>query len=209
MKLITHTQITVDGVMQGNGGATHEEERNGFHRGGWAMGVFDDETMAFITKTYQNAGAFLFGRKTYELFAGSWGKVADMQAHPIGLALNSKPKYVASDTLTDPKWDGTTVLSGNLESAIRKLKAQPGGELQVHGSGALVRWLLAHDLVDEMTLLTVPVVLGQGTRLFPDSGPDIAFDLISSKADSQGVTIQVYCPKGRPEYHPSLPEHLK
>jgi len=79
----------------------------------------------------------------------------------------------------------------------------------VHGSGALVRWLLAHDLVDEMTLLTVPVVLGQGTRLFPDSGPDITLDLISSKADSQGVTIQVYCPKGRPEYHPSLPEHLK
>jgi dihydrofolate reductase len=209
MKLITHTQITVDGVIQGNGGATHEEERNGFHRGGWAMGVFDDETIDFITKTYQSAGAFLFGRKTYELFAGSWGGVADMRTHPIGVALNAKPKYVASNTLTSPKWESTTVLSGDLESAIRKLKAQPGGELQVHGSGALIRWLLERDLVDEMTLLTVPVILGQGTRLFPDSGPDIALDLTSSRADSQGVTIQVYRPGGRPQYHPSLPEHLK
>jgi dihydrofolate reductase len=89
------------------------------------------------------------------------------------------------------------------------LKATPGGELQVHGSGALIRWLLEHDLVDEVTLLIAPVVLGQGQRLFPDAGPDIALDLIESRADSKGVTIQVYRPGGRPQYRPALPELLK
>jgi dihydrofolate reductase len=209
MKLITNTQITVDGVMQGNGGATHEEERSGFTRGGWAMGVFDDETLAFITKTYQAADGFLFGRKTYELFAGSWGEVPRMRAHPIGVALNAKPKFVVSTGLTNPKWQGTTTLSGDIEAAIRKLKATPGGELQVHGSGALIRWLLEHELVDEMTLLVVPIVLGQGTRLFAEDGPDVALDLLDSRADSKGVTIQVFRPNGRPRYRPALPEHLK
>src|SRR5216110_1076019 len=106
MKLITHTQVTVDGVMQGNGGATQEDARSGFERGGWAMGVFDDRTVEFIVKTYQSADAFLFGRKTYQVFAASWGKVADMQAHPIGQALNAKPKYVISNTIANPKWAG-------------------------------------------------------------------------------------------------------
>jgi dihydrofolate reductase len=203
MKLITQTQVTVDGVMQGNGGATEEERLSGFERGGWAMGVFDDETMTFITQTYESADAFLFGRVTYELFAGSWGAIAEMRAHPIGVALNETPKYVASTTLTDPQWAGTTVLSGDLAAAIGELKAKPGGELQVHGSAALIRWLLENDLVDEMTLLIVPVVLGQGTRLFPDAGPDIALDLVDSRADSKGVTIQVYRPNGRPQYAPA------
>ena len=203
MKLMSHTQITVDGVMQGNGGATQEDKRSGFERGGWAMGVFDDQSLEFIVKTYQSADAFLFGRKTYEVFAASWGKVADMRVHPIGEALNEKPKYVVSNTIANPKWAGTTVLSGDVEAEIRKLKAKPGGELQVHGSGVLIRWLLERDLVDEMTLLIVPVVLGQGVRLFPESGTDIALDLVDSRADSKGVTVQIYRPKGRPKYRPA------
>jgi dihydrofolate reductase len=202
MKLTTMTQVTVDGVMQGNGGASDEDRRSGFERGGWAMGVFDDETGAFITQTYQRADAFLFGRRTYELFAGYWGETA-MRAHPIGVALNENPKYVASTTLTDAKWADTTVLSGDVAAAIGELKAKPGGELQVHGSGALIRSLLDDDLVDEITLLIVPVVLGQGARLFPDAGPDIALDLVDSRVDSKGVTIQVYRPNGRPQYAPA------
>src|SRR5215213_8735129 len=188
MKLTTMTQVTVDGVMQGNGGATDEERRNGFQRGGWAMGAGDSETLAFITETYQRADAFLFGRRTYEMFARSWGAVAELRASPIGVALNETPKYVASTTLPEPRWADTTVLSGDLVAAIGELKTEPAGELQVHGSGALVRWLLENDLVDEMTLLIVPVVLGQGTRLFPDTGPDIALELVDSRADSKGVT---------------------
>ena len=114
--------------------------------------------------------------------------------------MNTKPKYVASTTLTEPRWADTTVLSGDLAAAIGELKAKPGGELQVHGSGALTRWLLENDLVDEIILLIVPVVLGQGTRLFPDTGPDIALDLVESRADPKGITIQVYRPAGRPQY---------
>jgi dihydrofolate reductase len=114
---------------------------------------------------------------------------------------------VASTTLTDPAWSGTTVLSDDLATAIADLKAKPGGELQVHGSGALIRWLLENDLVDEMTLIVVPVVLGQGTRLFPDAGPDIALDLVDSRADSKGVTIQVYRPAGRPQYATATANH--
>jgi dihydrofolate reductase len=200
MKLTTMTQVTVDGVVQGNGGASDEDRRNGFERGGWARGAGDDQTRALITQTYQRADAFLFGRRTYELFADSWGTLEEMHAHPIGVALNETPKYVASTTLTEPRWADTTVLSGDLAAAIGKLKAKPGGELQVHGSGTLIRWLLESDLIDEMTLLIVPVVLGQGTRLFPDAGPDRALDLVESRVDSKGVTIQVYRPAGRPQY---------
>jgi dihydrofolate reductase len=199
MKLITQTQVTVDGVVQGNGGASDEDRRNGFERGGWALGAGDDETRAFITETYQRANAFLFGRRTYDLFSTYWGAM-DRGSHPIADALNTTPKYLASTTITDPQWEDTTLLSGDLAAAIGELKAKPGGELQVHGSGTLIRWLLDHDLVDEIQLLVMPVVLGQGARLFPDAGPDIALELIDSRTDSKGVTIQVYRPTGRPQY---------
>jgi dihydrofolate reductase len=207
MKLTTMTQVTVDGVMQGNGGATEEDRKGGFERGGWALGLGDSETMTLINETYQRADAFLFGRRTYELFAGYWGAEKRARAaaedpgnHPITAALNTKPKYVASTTVTEPSWANTTVLSGDLAAAVGELKAKPGGELQVHGSGALIRWLLDNDLVDELTLLIVPVILGQGARLFPHDGPDIALELVESLADSKGVTIQVYRPAGRPRY---------
>jgi len=202
MKLTTMTQVTLDGVMQGNGAAS-DDRRNGFERGGWARGAGDDETRTFITQTYQRAEAFLFGRRTYELFAGSWGTftVKDVPGwESVVEALNTRPKYVASTTLTAPRWEDTTVLRGDLAAAISELRAKPGGELQVHGSGALTRWLLENDLVDEMTLIVVPVVLGQGARLFPETGPDLAFDLVESRVDSKGVTIQVYRPAGRPRY---------
>jgi dihydrofolate reductase len=200
MKLTTMTQVTIDGVVQGNGGASDEDRRNGFERGGWARGKGDDATTTFIKDTYQRADAFLFGRRTYELFAASWGSGDVPGWEPVVQALNTKPKYVASTTLADPAWSGTTVLSDDLATAIADLKAKPGGELQVHGSGTLTRSLLENDLVDEMTLIVVPVVLGQGARLFPDAGPDLALDLVESRVDSKGVTIQVFRPAGRPQY---------
>ena len=110
------------------------------------------------------------------------------------------PKYVASTTLTNPRWANTTVISSEVAAAVGELKAKPGGELQVHGSGALIRWLLDNQLVDELTLLVCPLVIGQGTRLFPDTGPDIALELVDSRSTPKGVTIQVYRPTGRPQY---------
>jgi dihydrofolate reductase len=202
MKLTTMTQVTIDGVMQGNG-ATADDRRNGFERGGWALGKGDEQTTTFIKDAFARADAFLLGRRTYEIFARSWGswKAEDVRGwEPVWEALNSRPKYVASTTLADPAWAGTTVLSDDLATAIADLKAAPGGELQVHGSGALIRWLLERDLVYELTLVVVPVVLGQGTRLFADAGPDIALDVVESHVDSKGVAIQVLRPAGRPQY---------
>src|SRR5881392_3023078 len=198
MKLTTITNISVDGVMQGLGGAD-EDRRGGFERGGWALPLFDDEAAAYLGQVYQRADAFLFGGRTYEIFAGSWGTWEDPGDSPIWTALNTKPKYVASTTLSDPQWADTTVLSGDLAAAVDELKAKPG-ELQVHGSGALTRWVLENDLVDEVNLLIFPVIVGQGMRLFPDSGPDIALDLVESRDFPKGITIQVYRPAGRPQY---------
>jgi dihydrofolate reductase len=198
MRLTTNTQVSVDGVMQGNGGRD-EKLDPGFERGGWARPLFDNEAMTFVQQFYERADAFLFGRRTNEIFAGSLGAGMD-PGNPDGEALNTRPKYVASTTLTDPRWADTTVLSGDVAAAIGELKAKPGGEMQVHGSGALTRWLLENELVDEINLLIVPVVVGQGTRLFPDAGPDIALDLVDSRAFPKGITIQVYRPAGRPKY---------
>jgi len=199
VKLTTTTHVSVDGVMQGLGGPD-EDRQGGFERGGWALPLFDNEAAKFTTEIYQRADAFLFGRRTYEIFANSWGAMPNMRAQPIGLALNSMPKYVASTTLTNPQWTDTTVLSGDVAAAVGELKAKPAGELQVHGSGALIRWLLNNHLVDEIILLTYPVVIGQGTRLFPDAGQDTALELLESQVTRGGVTIQVYRPSGRPQY---------
>jgi len=197
MKLTITTHVTVDGVMQGLGGPS-EDRRGGFERGGWALPLLDDEGGTLVAETFQRADAFLFGRRTYEIFAPYWG--ARGESDPIAAALNTRPKYVASTTLTDPQWAHTTVLSGDVAAAVGELKAKPGGELQVHGSGVLVRWLLDSRLVDEITLLTYPLVVGQGARLFPATGPDTALELVDSRATPRGVTIHVYRPTGRPEY---------
>jgi dihydrofolate reductase len=203
MKLTTCTQVTLDGVMQGNG-PSEWDRRVGFERDGWALPLFQrvNEATTFIGEVYQRADAFLFGRRTYEIFADSWGTWDDPGDNysPIWTALHTQPKYVASTTLTDPQWAKTTVLSGDVVGAVGELKARSGGELQVHGSGNLVRWLLDNEFVDEIILLVCPVIVGQGTRLFPDTGRDIALELVDSRATPSGITIQIYRPTGRPEY---------
>jgi dihydrofolate reductase len=200
MKLTTTTFVSFDGVMQGIGGPD-EDPSGGFERGGWTTLHWNSEAATFLEEVYQRADAFLFGRRTYEIFAGSWGAMADLSISPIAEALNTMPKYVASTTLTDPGWANTTVLSSEVAAAVDKLKTEPGRELQVHGSGALIRWPLDNDLVDEINPLIFPVVVGQGTRLFPDTGPDKALELIESRATTpSGVAIQVYRPTGRPQY---------
>jgi len=202
LKLTVNTNVSVDGVMQSLGGP--EEDRSGnFERGGWAMPHFDSETAALTGQVYQRTDAFLFGRWTYEVFAGSWGTGswgADEGDNPISVALNPRPKYVASTTLTDPRWAETTALSGDVAAAVGELRAKPGGELQVVGSLSVVRLLLDNDLVDELTLLSAPVVVGQGRRLFAETGQDLALELLESRVTANGVTMQVYRTAGRPRY---------
>jgi dihydrofolate reductase len=196
MKLMTITQVSVDGVMQGPGVNPVEGDDGEFARRGWAH--FDNEAGIAMGEIFERADAFLFGRRTYEHFADTWGTWDDPGDSPIWTALHTKPKYVASTTLTERRWTNTTILSSDVVTAVRELKAKPGRELQVHGSGALIRWLLDNDLVDEMTLFTFPVVVGQGRRLFPDTGREWALELAESRATPSGVTIQVYRPTGRP-----------
>src|SRR2546423_5937485 len=143
MKLTTFTNVSVDGVTQGHrridvgtrrgAGAPDEEGRGGFERFGWAPPLLDDEASTFISQAFHRADAFLFGRRTSHIFAGSWGAGMD-PGNPVAEALNTRPKYVASTTLTDPQWAETTVLSGDVAAAISELRAEPGGELQVWGS---------------------------------------------------------------------------
>ncbi len=199
MRVTTTTNVSVDGVMQGLGGPD-EDRSGGFDRGGWALPLLDTETEDYLNEVYGGAAAFLFGRRTYDIFAGSWGAIPEMITSPIGAALNGRPKYVVSAGLTAPQWAGTTVLHGDIATAVGDLKARHDGTLLVPGSGVLVRWLLANDLVDQLDLLTYPVVVGQGTRLFPDTGPDTALDLVTSRTTPRGITIQTYRPAGRPEY---------
>ncbi len=143
--------------------------------------------------------AFLLGRRTYDIFAASWPNATDPE-DTVANRLNTLPKYVASTTLKDPEWANTSVLEGDLVSAVRKLKGRDGRELQVHGSGALVRFLLENDLVDRLNLLVFPVIVGAGRRLFPDSGIATGLALDESRTTGSGVTISVYRPTGRPEF---------
>ena len=202
MKLTTTTWVSVDGVMQGLGDAD-EDRRGGFERGGWAMPLADPEVETALNEVYARADAFLFGRWTFEVFAQSWGTIPEMRESAIGSALNSKPKYVASSTLADPAWADTTVISGDLSVAVGELREKPPGALLVPGGKTLIRWLLAHDLVDEINLFLAPVVIGQGMRLFPETGPDRALELMESDVKSNGVIVQTYRPDGRPNYGPT------
>jgi dihydrofolate reductase len=199
MQLTVTTFLSVDGVYQGPGGPT-EDTSDGFERGGWLVPHFDEATGAFMTGVFEHVDAFLLGRRTFDIFAASWPKLADPD-DPVGGKLNRLPKYVVSTTLPDdPEWGPTTVLRGSVQEEVERLKAQPGGELQVHGSGVLVRALLELDLVDELRLLVFPVIVGQGRRLFPEEGIATGLRLVESRTTPSGVAIQVYRPDGRPAF---------
>ena len=116
---------------------------------------------------------------------------------PVSHGINVLPKYVPSTTLKDPAWQNTHVIDGDVEAAVRELKAKPGRELQVHGSGELLRWLLEHDLVDELNLRIYPVVVGDGLRLFPEHGQTHNLELVETRSTASGVMLQTYRPAGR------------
>ncbi|WP_369263478.1 dihydrofolate reductase family protein [Streptomyces sp. R35] len=197
-KLILTGFVTLDGVMQAPGGP-EEDTSGGFEHGGWSVPYGDEEFGRFMTGVISRADAFLLGRRTYEIFAGYWPKVTD-PADPIASQLNSLPKYVASSSLTHTEWNGTTVIAGELDKEVTALKERIDGELQVHGSGALAQSLFALDLVDTLHLLTFPVVLGSGRRLFGEGAVPTAFRHAAGSITGAGVAIHTYERVGRPTY---------
>ncbi|MEW2078050.1 dihydrofolate reductase family protein [Streptomyces sp. NPDC012403] len=197
-KLVVTTFVTLDGVYQAPGGP-QEDTRDGFEQGGWSVPYGDEDFGRFVNGVFSRVGAFLLGRRTYDIFASYWPKMTD-PADPVAGKLNALPKYVASTTLTDPEWAGTTVLRGDLAKEVIALKERTDGELQLHGSGALARSLFALDLVDTLHLLTFPVVLGAGRRLFPEGSMPSAFRHTGGEITAAGVSIQTYDFSGRPEY---------
>lgn len=193
MKLMATMMLSVDGVYQGPGGPD-EDRRGGFERGGWVAPYGDAEGWRLLTSLFERADALLLGRRTWEIWEPYWPH--HDQGDPVSHGINVLPKYVPSTTLTNPGWN-THVITGDVEAAVRELKMKPGRELQVHGSGDLLRWLLERDLVDELNLRVFPVVVGDGLRLFPERGQTHHLTLVESRSTPSGVTIQTYRPEGR------------
>jgi dihydrofolate reductase len=185
--------LSLDGVYQGPGGP-EEDRRGGFERGGWVAPFADEEMGPYLVSMFERADALLLGRTTWEIWESYWPHHDD---NPFGHLINTLPKYVPSTTLADPSWQNTHVLSGDVDAAIRELKARQGRELQLHGSGVLLRWLLERDLVDEVTVRLHPVVVGDGLRLFPERGPTHRLELVETRQMPAGVTILTYRPAGR------------
>jgi dihydrofolate reductase len=194
MRLTLQTFLTLDGVMQAPGGPT-EDPSGGFEHGGWSFAFGDEDFGTAVSEFFADADAFLLGRKTYEIFAAHWPRVTDPD-DPIAAPLNALPKYVASKTLTSAAWNNTTILDGDLVAEVERLKALPGKEIQVHGSGALAGQLIEADLIDEYRLFTFPVHLGSGRPLFGEGMRPGALRLLDTRVTGAGVVIARYAPAG-------------
>jgi dihydrofolate reductase len=186
MRLTVTTFLSLDGVYQSPGAP--DEDGVGYEYGGWTAPYADEISGKFVVANFANADAFLLGRKTYEIFAGYWPRVTE-PGHPIAGPLNSLPKYVVTSTLTSLDWHNSTVVTGDIADEVSKLKAQPGNELQVHGSGQLVQALITAGLVDELRLMIFPVILGTGKQLFPREPVAAAWRVADSLTNSTGVTM--------------------
>jgi dihydrofolate reductase len=189
-KLVVGTFLTLDGVMQAPGGPD-EDRDGGFQHGGWLVPYFDEKFGEIMTDWTKRADAFLLGRKTYEIFAGSWPKSTD-PADEIATALNTRPKFIASRMLDKVDWSNSILLNGDVAEEVKKLKALEGGEIQVHGSGNLLQTLLKHDLIDTLRIWQFPVVLGNGKRLFGEGTIPRSFRLVDTHQNTTGAVLHVY-----------------
>ena len=196
MQLTARIFTTLDGVYQGPGGPD-EDRRGGFDRGGWQAHHSDDVLSEYILSAYAAADAMLLGRVTWGIWETYWPHHDD---NPVGHTINVVPKYVPSTTRTGSPWQNSHFLSGDVEAAVRELKAQPGRDMLLQGSGALLRWLLERDLVDELGLIVYPIVVGDGLRLFPEHGRTHTMDLVESRPTPSGITILTYRPAGRARF---------
>ena len=197
MKLTMTAFVTLDGVAQAPGGS-REDRSGGFLHGGWFIPFVDEDFGRFIVEVFSRAGAFLLGRRTYEIFAGHWPKVTE-PADPVASALNRLPKYVASRNLGQASWGPSTPVRDVAEEVAR-LKRAEGKELQVHGSAALAQTLLAHELIDEIHLVEAPILLGSGRRLFGNGVVPAAFERVATRTTSKGLLLSILRAAGRPAY---------
>jgi len=192
-KVIADEWLTLDGVIQAPG-QPDEDPSGGFQHGGWHVGYFDDLAQRQVVDSVVNAGGFLLGRRTYEIFAAHWPN-ASKEEQVLAEPLNSKPKYVASRTLTEPlAWQNSTVLQGDVADAVAALKQEDGEDLHVIGSSQLTQTLVERDLVDEFHVMIDPVVVGGGKRLFRDDGVRRPLRLVDSQVTTTGVIIATYVP---------------
>jgi dihydrofolate reductase len=194
MRVVVTNHLTLDGVMQAPG-RPDEDLRGGFEHGGWSLPYGDAVMGSVMAEGMARGGPLLLGRRTYEDFAGFWPNQTD---NPFTAVLNNVQKYVASTTLEEPlPWGNTTLLKGDAAEAVARLKEQPGKDLVILGSGALIQSLMRHNLIEEYLLMIHPLVLGSGRRLFTDGGAFAALRLVDTKTTTTGVVIATYQPADR------------
>jgi len=192
-KVIVNEFVSLDGVVQAPGGAD-EDPSGGFAHGGWHLGYFDDLAQKWVVEGLTRAGGFLLGRRTYEIFAAYWPNAPE-EEQVIAESLNTRPKYVASTTLTEPlEWQNSTLLQGEAVKAVAVLKQEDGADLHVIGSTELAQMLIEHGLVDEFRLMLDPVTLGGGKRIFRDDGLLRALRLVDSEVTTTGAILATYAP---------------
>jgi dihydrofolate reductase len=201
MKLTVQTSLTIDGVMQAPGRPEEDPSEN-FSYGGWQAPFSDPAVREFVTELYSHASALLLGRRTFDIFRGYWPDQTD-PANPIATAINSLPKYVVSSSLSEAgaAWRGehpgtARLVTGDVIAAVRALKDEPGDELQVWGSGKLLQTLLRHELVDRFRLMTFPLLLGSGRRLFNDGTLPATMRPAGLTVTDLGIVIGTYEPAG-------------
>jgi len=192
-ELTMTTFLSLDGIMQAPGGPEEDPSGN-FPHGGWLVPHADEDMGTTMAEIFSKAEAFLLGRKTYEIFAAYWPRITD-PADPVASKLNGLPKFVASRTQDAFAWNNTTLVRDVVKDAIA-IKKRFGREVQVHGSAGLAQTLIEHDLVDEYRLLTFPVILGTGKRLFGTGAVPRTLRLVSSRTTGKGVVVSVYRPAG-------------
>jgi dihydrofolate reductase len=195
-KVIVTEWMSLDGVVQAPG-AADEDTTGGFQHGGWHLPYFDDLSQNWVVETLTAAGGFLLGRRTYEILAAYWPNASE-EEQVVAQPLNTRPKYVASQTLTEPlAWQNSTVLQGDVAEAVAALKQEDGGDLLVIGSAQLVQTLIEHDLVDEFRVMIDPLVVGGGKRIFRDDGVLRPLRLVEHKVTTTGAMVATYAPAER------------
>jgi dihydrofolate reductase len=192
-RVIVNEFMSLDGVAQAPG-AADEDTSGGFEHGGWHLGYFDDVSQKWVVEGLTQAGGFLLGRRTYEIFAAYWPSAPE-EEQVVARPLNTLPKYVASRTLSGPlDWQNSTVLQGDVAEAVAALKQEEGDDLHVIGSTELVQTLIAHDLVDEFRVMVDPLFLGGGKRIFRDDGVRRPLRLLDGQVTTTGAIIATYAP---------------